>query len=101
MKTTIDISDALFEQARAQAKERGLSLRAMVESGLRMVMAQPRPAAEPFHLRDFSFGASGAGRELSALSDPTKWRDTANPEWTLKDGRLIRVDGQDSGDRRQ
>ena len=104
MKTTIDISDTLFEQARAQAKDRGLTLRAMVESGLRMVMAQPKPVAEPFHLRDFSFGVSGAAGEISALSDPTKWRDTANPEWTLKDGRLIRVESQhspDSQDNRQ
>ena len=101
MKITIDISDALFEQVRAQAKDRGLTLRAMVESGLRRVMAQPKPAAEPFHLRDFSFGATGAVRELSALSDPAKWRDTANPEWTLQDERLIRVDGHDRGDSRQ
>ena len=101
MKTTIDISDALFEQARAQAKDRGLTLRAMVESGLRLDMAQPRPAIEPFHLQDFSFGASGAGPELSALSDPTKWRDIANPQWTLQDGRLIRADGHDGGNSRQ
>ncbi len=101
MKTTIDISDTLFEQARAQAKDRGLTFRAMVESGLRMVMAQPKPAAEPFHLQDFSFGSTGAVPELSVLSDPATWRDAANPEWTLKDGRLIRVDGQDSGNRQQ
>lgn len=91
MKTTIDISDALFEQARAQAKDRGLTLRAMVESGLRMVMAQPKPAGEPFKLRDFSFGSAGAGGELSALSDPTHWRNIANPDWTLQDGQLVRV----------
>ena len=101
MKTTIDISDTLFEQARAQAKDRGLTLRAMVESGLRMVMAQPKPAIEPFQLRDLSFGAAGAGPELSALSDPTKWREAANPQWTLQDGRLIRADGHDGGNSRQ
>ena len=104
MKTTIDISDALFEQARAQAKDRGLTLRAMVESGLRMVMAQPKPASEPFKLQDCSFGSSGAGGELSQLSDPTKWRDLANPEWTLQDGQLVRMEGQEGQegqDRRQ
>ena len=100
MKTTIDISDTLFEQARAQAKDRGLTLRAMVESGLRMVMAQPKPVAEPFHLQDFSFGASSAGGELSALSDPAKWRDIANPEWTLQNGGLIRVDSHEAQGRR-
>jgi hypothetical protein len=101
MKITIDISVALFEQVRTQAKDRGLTVRAMVESGLRMVMAQPKPDAEPFHLRDFSFGASGAGGELGTLSDHTKWCDAANPEWTVQDGRLIRADGHDSGDSRQ
>ncbi len=96
MKTTIDISDALFEQARVQAKDRGLTLRAMVESGLRMVMAQPKPAVEPFELRDFSFGISSAGEEPSALPDPSTWRDMANPEWTLRDGHLVREKKLDS-----
>ena len=96
MKTTIDISDALSEQARAQAKDRGLTLQAMVESGLRLVMAQPKAVVEPFQLRDFSFGASRTGGEPNALPDPTTWRDIANPGWTLQDGHLMRVKHPDS-----
>ena len=91
MKTTIDISDALFEQARLQAKARGVTLRALVESGLRMVMAQAKPAAEPFKLRDFSFGSSASGIALESQSDPRQWREIANPEWTMTDGQMVRV----------
>ena len=95
MKTTIDISDALFEQARAQARARGVTLRSLVESGLRLVMAQSKPTTERFELRDFSFGTPGLQGGLEAHSDPTKWRDMANPEWTMKDGQLVRVNLED------
>ncbi len=91
MKTTIDISDALFDQARAQAKARGVTLRALVESGLRMVLAQSKPTDQRFEMRDFSFGKPGPQAYLEEHSDPTKWRDIANPEWTMKDGQLVRV----------
>lgn len=95
MKTTIDISDALFEQARAQAKARGVTLRALVESGLRMVMAQSKPTGQWFELRDFSFGQPGPQSRLDAHSDPTHWREVANPEWTMKDGQLVRFNAED------
>lgn len=91
MKTTIDISDALFEQARAQAKVRGVTLRALVESGLRLVMAQAKPVGEPFKLRDLSFGSSADGVTLESQSDPRQWREMANPQWTMKDGQLVRA----------
>ena len=95
MKTTIDISDALFEQARAQAKARGVTLRALVESGLRLVLAQSKPAPQRFEMRDFSFGTPGLPGGLEAHSDPSKWRDIGNPEWTMKDGELVRVNAED------
>ena len=95
MKTTIDISDALFEQARAQAKARGVTLRALVESGLRMVMAQSKPTGQRFEMRDFSFGKPGPKSSLEAHSDPARWREMANPEWTMKDGQLVRLNAED------
>jgi hypothetical protein len=96
MKTTIDIADALFDQARAQAKARGVTLRALVESGLRMVLAQSKPASQRFEMRDFSFGTPSPQGDLEKHSDPSKWRDVANPEWTMKDGRLVRVSPLDA-----
>jgi hypothetical protein len=94
MKTTIDISDALFEQARAQAKVRGVTLRALVESGLRVVLNQvdaqkPRPA-----MRDFSFGKGSCGQTFESQSDPTQWRELGNRQWEWRDGELIRLDLQ-------
>ncbi len=57
MKTTVEISDALFERARAAAKQRGTSLRALIEDGLAAVLNAPKSkTVKP--MRDFSFGGS-------------------------------------------
>jgi len=62
MKTTIEISDALLEQARRRASERGTTLRALVEEGLRGVLgAQPAGA---FVLRDASVSGNGLRAEV-------------------------------------
>ena len=42
MKTTIDLPDDLYRQAKAEAALRGLKLKDMVEDGLRRVLQQPR-----------------------------------------------------------
>ena len=39
MKTTIDISDSLLEKARRVAASRGTTVKALVEAGLRQVLA--------------------------------------------------------------
>ena len=41
MKTTIDIQDELLERAKRRASQTGRSLRAVVEDGLRTVLASP------------------------------------------------------------
>ncbi len=57
MKTTVEISDVLFERARAVAKQRGTSLRALIEAGLTNVLNAPKAkAVQP--IRDFSFGGA-------------------------------------------
>ena len=38
MKKTIEISDALFDAANRHAREHGMTLRALVEEGLRTVL---------------------------------------------------------------
>ncbi len=63
MKTTIDINDALFHGARQLATDKGTTLRALVEEGLRMVLErgnQP-PAAVPFKVRVFRGVTDDAG----------------------------------------
>jgi len=56
MKTTVEIADPLFHQAKALAAEEGITFRDLVEAGLRSVVeAGRKAAAEPFRLRDGSF----------------------------------------------
>ena len=58
MKTTIDISDALFRQAKLQAHAQGRTLRELVEEGLRQVLAE-KPQKRIFRLEDRSFKGRG------------------------------------------
>ncbi len=72
MKTTIEISDPLFQQAKALAAKEGLSFRMVVEEGLRAVVeARTQTGSKPFRLRDGSFrGGQGlqAGLQWSELT---------------------------------
>lgn len=56
MKTTVEISDALLEAAKRVARERGTTLRALVEEGLRAVVEAER---SDFELRDASVSGTG------------------------------------------
>lgn len=58
MKTTVEISDPLLAQARKVAARRGTTVRALIEEGLRRVVAQDR-APGRFKLRDASYGSGG------------------------------------------
>lgn len=67
MKTTIDLADPLLDEARKLARREGTTVRALVEQGLRTVIAQRRRAAA-FELRDASFGSGGLRPELEGAS---------------------------------
>ena len=72
MKTTVDIADPLFHQAKTLAAKEGLNFRALVEAGLRSVLEDRQSAAaEPFRLRD---GAFQGGR---GLQPGINWQDLA------------------------
>lgn len=58
VKTTIEIADALLEAARRRARERGTTLRAIVEEGLRAVLDKGDDE-RPFVLRDASVDGGG------------------------------------------
>lgn len=64
MKTTIDIADPLFADAKRLAERRGTTLKALVEQGLRQVLAEPATGAPPFRLRKASFKGKGLRPEL-------------------------------------
>ena len=64
MKTTIEISDALFADARMLAAAEGATLRQLMEAGLRHAEAQRKLPVASFSLRDASFGGNGLVAEL-------------------------------------
>lgn len=69
MKTTIDIADPLFEAAKMAAQQRGTTLRALVEMGLRQVLEAPAKNKRPFKLRKASF----RGRGLQPRAQGASW----------------------------
>jgi hypothetical protein len=64
MKTTLDIADPLLEEARHIAAREGTTLRALVERGLRHVIAGSNQK-KPFRLRKASFKGRGLRPELA------------------------------------
>jgi hypothetical protein len=69
MKTTIEMSDALFSSAKQHALQSHTTLRALVEEGLRRVLADSHAKAKPaFKLKN----ASVRGKDM-LVSDPRQW----------------------------
>lgn len=63
MKTTVEITDSLLAEARQLAAARSTTLRQIIEEGLRKVI-EAKPA-QPFRLRDASFGGQGMHRKMT------------------------------------
>lgn len=60
MKTTVEISEALLAAAKKEAEREGTTLRALLEDGLRRVLADRTKArSKPFRLPDASVGGKG------------------------------------------
>jgi hypothetical protein len=58
MKTTVEISDGILRAAKAIAVREETSVRALIEEGLRRLIAERRTRGE-FRLRDVSFAGGG------------------------------------------
>jgi hypothetical protein len=73
MKTTVEISDPLLEQAKELASEQGLTLRNLIENGFRSVIASHASStSKPFKLRDGSFKGRGGLQPGVNWSDLTR-----------------------------
>jgi hypothetical protein len=70
MKTTIEISPETFEEAKRVAAREGTSLRALVEEGLRRVLAERRGRRARFRLRRVTFGGQGLSPGFEGESWP-------------------------------
>jgi hypothetical protein len=68
VKTTVEISNALLREVRRVAAREGVTLRTLVERGLRQVVAETKHGA-PFKLRRASF----KGKGLQAGLGKTPW----------------------------
>jgi hypothetical protein len=64
MKTTLEISDPLLREARTVAARERTTLRALVEQGLRQVLAEKKRRSN-FVLRDGTFNGSGLRPEIA------------------------------------
>lgn len=80
MKTTIELSDVLFEQAKAAARAQGITLKALIESGLRMAIHPKSAATKQASWPDLTFHPKAA--LAGHLTEPSQWREAANPsDW--------------------
>ena len=77
MKTTIELSDVLMDQAKSAARLQGITLRALIESGLRMAIHPKNAAATQVAWPDLTFHPSAD--QYGSLMEPSQWRDAVNP----------------------
>lgn len=70
MKTTLDLQDVLLQRAKRLSKRTGKPLRALVEEGLRHVLAEHKTNTAHYQLPDCSVGDPSAGNPLESWSWP-------------------------------
>jgi len=67
MKTTVEIPDSLLEQAKRLASQEHTTVRALMEEGLRRLIAE-RKGAKPFKLRKVSFRGNGLQPQMAGAA---------------------------------
>ncbi len=65
MKTTVEISDGILDEARKVAAREGTTIRELIEAGLRKEVRQRRRGGSRFRLRRASFKGRGLVPELA------------------------------------
>lgn len=78
MKTTVDIADDLADAARERARRDGITLRALLEEGLRLALARPERSAGR-ELELVTFGGDGFEHGVD-LNDPAQLREAVYAE---------------------
>ena len=58
MKTSVEISEAIWRRVRPVIRKRGVTLRSLIEEGLSRVVEDPEPAPK-YRLKDCSYGHGG------------------------------------------
>lgn len=66
MKTTVEIADALLNEAKTVAAREGTTVKTLIEQGLRQVLTQ-RKRGRAFRLRKASFKGRGLRPEAKGL----------------------------------
>lgn len=77
MKTTIEISQPLFYQAKEIAAEHAMTFKALVESGLHMVIKTFQTAPTAYQYKNLSTGVAGGASDYEKLT-PLEQRELAN-----------------------
>jgi hypothetical protein len=67
MKTTVQIPDSLFNEARKVARKKHTTMKALIETGLRRVIAE-HSQRERFKLRKATFKGKGLQPHLAGAS---------------------------------
>lgn len=67
MKTTVEIPDSLFEEARSLARQEQTTLKAIIQEGLRRIISD-RKQSKRFHLRKVTFKGQGLHPDLKEAS---------------------------------
>ena len=81
MKTTVELSDALLAQARKIAAQEGITVRALIEQGLRHTLNQ-RGRRGKFRLRNATFNGHG----LSAAARGLGWEQLRDLAYERRGG---------------
>ena len=65
MKTTVELPDAMFRSVRKYAAAHGMTMREVLETGVRHVLASERTASAPFRLKRCTFKGKGLAQDAS------------------------------------